>query len=360
MADLLRHLVIKFDKARRQVVARRQARQGRAGLAALPQIFLPRMFHVSARCHRRQPRQGDLPARRGHMLRICGALIFLAPAMLLPAPAPALVELKIGPNPVPLPAPRPATLTFDAPRLCALIEEAAEEHALPPDFFARLIWQESRFDIAALSPVGAEGVAQFMPGTAAYRGLSNSWDPRMAIPESARFLADLRGQFGNLGLAAAAYNSGPDRVAGWLAKGGRLPLETINYVLSITSRPVEWFRDPGREVEEKPLEEGADFLDACGRMPVIATRVMGLGVRKPWGVQIAAGISQGAALRAFDRARAELSSTIGGVQPILVRSRLVAGRTAWSARVGADSRAEALALCRRISAAGRACVVRQN
>src|SRR5690625_5079412 len=259
-----------------------------------------------------------------------------------------------------VPRPRPHALTFDAPGICALIADAAELHDIPPEFLARLIWQESSFDIAALSPVGAEGVAQFMPGTAALRGLSNAWDPRAAIPESARFLADLRDRFGNLGLSAAAYNGGPDRVATWLARGGRLPYETVNYVLSITSRPVDWFREPGREVEGKPLEEGVDFVEACGRMPVIATRAMGIGPRKPWGVQIAAGISQGAALRAFDRARSSLSSIIGGAEPVLVRSKLVAGRTAWSARVGADSRGEALALWQRIRGAGTACVARPD
>lgn len=288
-----------------------------------------------------------------------------APAAHAPASDPRASEALttsglIGPHPIPLPVSRPEALTFDAPRLCTLIADAAAAHELPPEFLARLIWQESRFDIAALSPVGAEGVAQFMPGTAALRGLENSWDPRMAIPESARFLADLREQFGNLGLAAAAYNGGPNRVARWLASDGRLPFETVNYVLSITSRPVDWFREPGREDEGKPLEEGMDFAEACGRMPVIATRAMGIDPRKPWGVQIAAGISQGAALRAFDRARSSLSSIIGGAEPVLVRSKLVAGRTAWSARVGADSRGEALALCQRIRGAGTSCVVRQN
>src|SRR5699024_2330005 len=118
---------------------------------------------------------------------------------------------------VPLPTPRPESLTFDAPRLCALIDAAAGAHALPPAFLARLIWKESRFDIRALSPVGAQGIAQFMPGTARLRGLEDPWDPREAIPASAHFLADLRARFGNLGLAAAAYNGGPDRVARWLA-----------------------------------------------------------------------------------------------------------------------------------------------
>jgi len=307
--------------------------------------------------------------RRG-LLALIAAFVLQVPSQAGAGEAPhgtAPIEIEPGTGlasslsgRLPVPRPRPHSLTFDAPGVCALIADAAELHDIPPEFLARLIWQESRFDIAALSPVGAEGVAQFMPGTAMLRGLSNAWDPRAAIPESARFLADLREQFGNLGLAAAAYNGGPERVATWLAKGGRLPFETVNYVLSITSRPVDWFREPGREVEGKPLEEGADFADSCGRLPVIASRAMGVGPRKPWGVQIAAGISQGAALRAFDRARNSLSSIIGGAEPVLVRSKLVAGRTAWSARVGADSRGEALALCQRIRGAGTACVVRQN
>lgn len=341
---------------------------------------------------RHLPLGSRLPARRSYLSPLRRGLLFAAAALLLllqpgadavaadiaipaiasdapasdvPTSDPRASDdltsgMLIGPHPIPLPIPRPEALTFDAPRLCTLIADAAAAHELPPEFLARLIWQESRFDIAALSPVGAEGVAQFMPGTAAFRGLENSWDPRRAIPESARFLADLRKQFGNLGLAAAAYNGGPNRVARWLASGGRLPFETVNYVLSITSRPVDWFREPGREVEGKPLEEGVGFVEACGRMPVIATRAMGIGPRKPWGVQIAAGISQGAALRAFDRARSSLSSIIGGAEPVLVRSKLVAGRTAWSARVGADSRGEALALCQRIRGAGTPCVVRPN
>src|SRR5690625_826114 len=307
--------------------------------------------------------------RRG-LLALIAAFVLQVPSQAGAGEAPhgtAPIEIEPGTGlasslsgRLPVPRPRPHSLTVDAPGVCALIADAAELHDIPPEFLARLIWQESRFDIAALSPVGAEGVAQFMPGTAMLRGLSNAWDPRAAIPESARFLADLREQFGNLGLAAAAYNGGPERVATWLAKGGRLPFETVNYVLSITSRPVDWFREPGREVEGKPLEEGADFADSCGRLPVIATRAMGVGPRKPWGVQIAAGISQGAALRAFDRARNSLSSIIGGAEPVLVRSKLVAGRTAWAARVGAESRGEALALCQRITGAGTACVVRQN
>ena len=248
-----------------------------------------------------------------------------------------------------------------AAQICTLIASAAEQHGLPPEFFARLIWKESRFDIRALSPVGAQGIAQFMPATARIRGLADPWDPRQAIPASAHFLADLRAQFGNFGLAAAAYNGGPHRVERWLAKGGRLPGETVDYVHSITHRPVEWFRQKGREVEHKPLEENTSFLEACARLPVIATRAMAsANASAPWGVQIAAGISRRAARRAFNRARSRLSSVIGGRGAIIVRSRKVGGRRLYSARVGAPSRAEARQLCGRIKRIGGNCVVRRN
>jgi hypothetical protein len=124
-------------------------------------------------------------------------------------------------------------------RICAVIAREADRAGIPRDFFARLIFKESRFDPAAVSPAGAEGIAQFMPGTAAMRGLDDSFDVNKALPASAKYLGELKGRFGNLGLAAAAYNAGPRRVQDWIAKRGPLPRETRNYVLRITGRPAE-------------------------------------------------------------------------------------------------------------------------
>src|SRR5690606_20997522 len=128
-------------------------------------------------------------------------------------------------------------------RVCDLIAAQADYNGLPKDFFARLIWKESRFDPNAVSPAGAEGIAQFMPGTATMRGLANPFDVEQAIPASARYLGELRSGFGNLGLAAAAYNAGESRVARWLRSGGFLPLETENYVLDIMGEPADRFSD---------------------------------------------------------------------------------------------------------------------
>jgi soluble lytic murein transglycosylase-like protein len=84
--------------------------------------------------------------------------------------------------------------------ICSALAAAAAQNDLPTNFFARLIWRESRFDPAAVSRAGAQGVAQFMPATANWRGLSNPFDPLEAIAESAKLLRDLRREFGNLGL----------------------------------------------------------------------------------------------------------------------------------------------------------------
>jgi len=120
--------------------------------------------------------------------------------------------------------------TSDAQKsICLVLESAARANDLPVEFFARLIWQESRFHPNSVGPITrsgkrALGIAQFMPGTAAERDLLDPFDPLQALPKSAEFLRELRREFGNLGLAAAAYNAGPRRVREWIAGTGPLPV----------------------------------------------------------------------------------------------------------------------------------------
>jgi hypothetical protein len=106
--------------------------------------------------------------------------------------------------------------------------QAAQAHGLPTEFFKNLIWQESRFKPYAISRAGAQGIAQFMPGTAQWRGLSDPFNAAEALQESARWLRELWAEFGNLGLAAAAYNAGPGRVSRWLT--GRSDLPTLGWL----------------------------------------------------------------------------------------------------------------------------------
>ena len=131
--------------------------------------------------------------------------------------------------------------------ICRLIEAAAESNRLPASFLTRILWQESRFRTDVTSAAGAAGVAQFMPQTAAERGLGNPYDPGTAVAQAARFLAELDGKFGNLGFAAAAYNAGPARIAKWLHGDAGLPSETQLYVLAVTGRGVAEWRNARRD-----------------------------------------------------------------------------------------------------------------
>jgi Transglycosylase SLT domain len=69
--------------------------------------------------------------------------------------------------------------------MCQTLESAAHANDLPLEFLTRLLWQESRFNPDAVSPAGAQGIAQFMPKTGASRGLQNPFDPIQAITKSA-------------------------------------------------------------------------------------------------------------------------------------------------------------------------------
>jgi hypothetical protein len=154
--------------------------------------------------------------------------------------------------------------------VCETLTQAAESNHLPVPFFINLLFQESRFQPEAVSSAGAQGVAQFMPETAASMGLENPFDPLQAIPASARLLRELVSQFGNVGLAAAAYNAGPKRIQDWLQKKGKLPEETKGYVKSITGRPAEnWTaasaEHPGQRLpRHAPCQESAGLYAANG------------------------------------------------------------------------------------------------
>ena len=126
--------------------------------------------------------------------------------------------------------------------LCNALYTSAQDNDLPIAFFANLIWQESRLRADDISKKGAQGIAQFMPETAAETGLDNPFDPMQAIPASARLLRELRLEFGNLGFVAAAYNAGAHRVAEWLQHRNNLPRETRGYVISVTGLSVDDWR----------------------------------------------------------------------------------------------------------------------
>jgi hypothetical protein len=248
-------------------------------------------------------------------------------------------------------------------RVCELIEAHADRAGLPKAFLARLIWKESRFDPNAVSPVGAEGIAQFMPGTARMRGLADPFDIEQAIPASARYLGELKTGFGNLGLAAAAYNAGENRVSRWLKSGGFLPLETEDYVLDIMGEPADKFTDAAYAGSILPLDQKQNFAVACRRLPVTmsATVAMASVHVKPWGVQVAGTFQRSAAIRQWQRLQARFPAVLGEHDPVVSRVRSPLGwRGIYAVRIGAESRGEANGICRDLHSAGGACVVVRN
>ena len=159
------------------------------------------------------------------------------------------------------------------------------------------------------SSAGAQGIAQFMPGTAAERGLLDPYDPEQAIPASAHFLAELNRRFGSLGLAAAAYNGGPTRVADWLA-GRRqgLPYETQDYVFFITGKGVDAFRGAAEPAISKPPPPARTPPSGCLALAVdlrraTPTRLLAEAAFAPWGVQLSGAFSKAVALGGFARAQ---------------------------------------------------------
>jgi transglycosylase-like protein with SLT domain len=156
----------------------------------------------------------------------------------------AALRPAFDPQSVPLPPIAKPVVHRSRDEICDTLAKSAQSNALPIAYFIRLLFQESGFDAGSVSSAGAQGIAQFMPETAATEGLKNPFDPLQAIPASARLLRKLFDQFGNLGLAAAAYNAGPKRVQDWLAsKGkGRLPDETQGYVKIVTGKPADTWR----------------------------------------------------------------------------------------------------------------------
>ncbi|MGF9762717.1 lytic transglycosylase domain-containing protein [Microvirga sp. 0TCS3.31] len=247
--------------------------------------------------------------------------------------------------------------------LCRLIEGAARVQKIPRDLLTRLIWQESSFRPQVVSPAGAQGIAQFMPGTAKERGLVDPFDPEQAIPKAAEFIAHLAQQFGNLGLAAAAYNGGPARVASWLAGRGGLPTETQNYVVAVTGRSAEEWASDARDRKDTGQEASGNDLQTC--LQIVATlRVPSRGDTfeapfAPWGVQLAGNFSKDRALASFRRASQAYASLIKDARPMIIGTRLRyrGTRIFYRVRAPAETRQAAEQLCRDIRSAGGSCIV---
>jgi Transglycosylase SLT domain/SPOR domain len=253
--------------------------------------------------------------------------------------------------------------------VCLLLESAAHANGLPIEFFVRLIWRESRFRPTAVGPSTrsgkhALGIAQFMPGTAAERSLLDPFNPIEALPKAAEFLKDLRSQFGNLGLAAAAYNAGPARVRAWMAGAASMPAQTRAYVEAVTGSPIDAWA-AGRDLEVK-TEGGVNCQTLMAKLKQPPTTFLAAlqqhvvtGVIQPWGAILAANKSRSEILDRYAALQQRFAEVLAGRDPIVLERRL-GSLPRYQVRVGADSRAAANDVCKRIHLGGGDCVVLRN
>ncbi len=121
------------------------------------------------------------------------------------------------------------------PEIDRIIFNAAENEGLDPRFVHAVIWQESKYDANARSPVGAQGLMQLMPATARRFGCNDIGNPAANVAAGTKYLSWLLKRFaGNIELALAAYNAGEGPVDKY---HGIPPFnETQNYVRIITTR----------------------------------------------------------------------------------------------------------------------------
>jgi Transglycosylase SLT domain len=233
-------------------------------------------------------------------------------------------------------------------------------------FFARLLWKESLFNPNAVSPVGAEGIAQFMPGTAERRRLADPFDPVLAIGASAHFLSDLKKQFGNVGLAAGAYNAGERRISEWLTGKGGMPDETADYVSFITGKPIDDWKDASANHAIPALGKGDTFTAQCvalaSREVTLRSNAVARAPRSPWGALLVTNFSERTALALFQRLKLRFPQVLEGAKPFVVRKRNLSRGSKRIAYVmmGAKTQREAIDLCAKYRDAGIPCVVRKS
>lgn len=253
-----------------------------------------------------------------------------------------------------------------APDVCRTIERAAVDAQIDKHFLARLLWKESLFQPGAISPKGAEGIAQFIPSTARMVQLDDAFNPAKAIHAAANYLRRLELAFGNIGMAAVAYNGGEGRAGRFRETGGSLPYETRDYVQAITGHDAWAWRDdpPAPDKIDLRLDGDTPFMQACVTLAAKRNLREFEGARpavQPWGVLLASHPSRAGVQRQISALQRQLRPVLAGKEISYVHRRVNGNpRRVYTAQVGAESRGEAARLCQKLQVIGRACIVVRN
>ena len=191
-----------------------------------------------------------------------------------------------------------------------------------------------------------------------------------ALKAAASYLGDLRNRFGNLGLAAAAYNAGPQRVQDWLLGRGSLPKETLSYMQIVTGHSAaEWSDGTAQSKlalpEVVPCSQMARSFNpptaAKSETPKRIDQASSSPAFKPdWGVQLVGSSSQASALASFQQLQKTFKRLLETRQPFVIQSKVGTSGFWYRVRVVTDSRWDADRLCSGLRAAGGSCLVQRN
>ena len=142
-----------------------------------------------------------------------------------------------------------------------LIRQSASRYGVDPSLALAVAQTESSFNPQAVSPVGAIGVMQLMPGTAADLGV-DPWDPAQNIDGGVRYLSQMYARFGNWNEALAAYNAGPGRV-----DSGNVPSSAWAYASKVLSAMASFFTDGSPGTVSADSTSGVDLSSLVNPNP---------------------------------------------------------------------------------------------
>ena len=169
----------------------------------------------------------------------------------------------------------------------------------------------------------------------------------------------MRAKFGNLGLVAAAYNAGPQRVQDWLSGKRTLPSETLAYVRSVTGGPAEEWKRPDARTWKVSIASDTPCVGTTklAAKPVPSAPSAPPEPRAPWAVQLIGDPLESNALSRYAQLQKKYQAILGGREPLLMRTTMGNAAIWHRISIAADTREAAETLCSRLRAVGGSCLV---
>lgn len=242
--------------------------------------------------------------------------------------------------------------------LCQMLEQTARHHFLDPGFLARLIWQDSRFELGRISAAKLVAEPQLNSDKPGLGDVSEHLNPAQIVERTGRYIAYLKQEDGNIGLAAMAYDAGERGAFGFMAGNVALRQRSVEFVKLVTGISAERWRNDPPDSHDFSLSPELDFMNAC--IALAHGRALHPPGTKldPWGVQLGKIYPMNRAkLEHARRVRSCPQISAQKVDYVAQQHRFAGRRALWMARIAQTGRDAALALCAEIRQSGCACRV---